>query len=122
MGTEAIFMCKFSSVSRPYWYVNTTDASVASNIGHLLNDGIFVEQEHEDGPNVTLTLRVNSSYPAVNNTKLQCKTYSNIETHVATVTTIARELYNVRSYIMYDYVLGCTNFHIRKGLYVSIDA
>ena len=105
LGTEAIFTCKFSDVTHPYWFVNNTDASVASNIDHLITKGIFVDQKHEDRTNVTLTLRVNSSYAAVNNTKLQCRTYSNVETRVATVNTIAGEL------ILWSLVcvFGCTN-------------
>ena len=89
---EATFTCKFTSDDdSPYWQVNRTIARSPSNIDYLKTKGIFIDAEVVTPQEVTLTLRANTSniYSAANNTNIQCKTYSNSSSHVATLLTIA---------------------------------
>ena len=93
VGVEALFTCKFRNVQEPYWKVNNSEANIRANKEYLRTKGIFINDDESstiDGNHdITLTLRVDGSYPRVNSTVFVCKTRSNIDSEPATVLTIA---------------------------------
>ena len=88
VGNDVVFSCKFSNVTHPYWKVNATEASNNYNKNLIRMRGFNPETVTINGIS-TLTLRVNGSYTGINNTKIQCKSLSEIESHNATLLTIA---------------------------------
>ncbi len=92
VGSNATFTCKFRNVQQhhhPFWKVNQTQASNSYNRDRLIKKGFIILDDQEDNGITTLTLRVNGSHDGVNNTKIQCRTLTDVHSELATILTIA---------------------------------
>ena len=72
VGTETYFTCVIGNAQDPHWKVNSTEASAPFQKLWLSTRGFFIMKEVLNG-NTTLTLRVDTSYVNVNNTKIACR-------------------------------------------------
>lgn len=72
-GTETYFTCVIGNARDPHWKVNSTEASTLFQKEWLSRRGFITMKEELVNGNTTLTLRVNSSYTGVNNTRIACR-------------------------------------------------
>lgn len=73
VGTETYFTCVIGNAQDPHWKVNSTEASASFQKTWLSNRGFFIMPNELVNGNTTLTLRVNTSYINVNNTRIACR-------------------------------------------------
>ena len=104
VGTDVYFICKLRNVQYPYWMVNNIEVNANFQKNYLSARGIYILDNELDNGITTLTLRVNSSYSTINNTRVACRA-DGIRSTTAKLLTIDRK---PKDYNFIKYIRHCT--------------